>query len=154
LKARKVIASKLVEKVGNLFWEVEQLAVLAKPYLVGAYHLLPLHRPPANVVVTSSSKFVGDLTPPQSTGPDITADAQTAALVQIITLPHIHPPPISSQGGLCHCTTIMRFLLPVIHFKALITIVDSRCNMIPDQIHYHIIVYYNVFIFYYYLFIF
>ena len=44
LKARKVIASKLVEEVSNCFGEVAQLAVLAKQYLVGAYHLLPPQR--------------------------------------------------------------------------------------------------------------
>ena len=67
LKDRKVIATKLVEEVGNFFGEVAQLAMFAKPYLVRAYHLLPPQRPPANGVVTPSSKMVGDLTPPLGT---------------------------------------------------------------------------------------
>ena len=53
LKARKVVASKLVQEVGNFLGEEVQLEVIAKPYLVGAYHLLPQQRPPANVVVTA-----------------------------------------------------------------------------------------------------
>ena len=42
--------------------------------------------------------MVGDLTPSQSTGPDIAADAQTAALVLVIALPQIHPPPVRSKS--------------------------------------------------------
>jgi hypothetical protein len=68
------------------FGEVAQFAMLAKPYLVGAYHLLPPQRPPANVVIPPSSKIVDDLTPSHSTSPDIAADAQTAALVWVIAL--------------------------------------------------------------------
>ena len=88
-----------MDKVGNFFEEVAQLAVLTKQYLVGAYHLLPPQRPPANVVVTPSSKMMGDLTPTQSTGPDIAEDAQTAALVRVIALPQILPLPVRSEGG-------------------------------------------------------
>ena len=99
-KARKVFASKLVKGVSNFWGEVAQLAVLAKQYLVGANHLLSPQRPPASIVVTPSSKMVGNLTPPQSTGPDIAADAQTAALVQVIVLPQIRPPPVRSQRAL------------------------------------------------------
>ena len=51
------------------FWDVAQLAMLAKQYLVGAYHLLPPQRP-----------IDGDLTLLLSTGPDIALDAQTAPL--------------------------------------------------------------------------
>ena len=51
--------------------------MLAKQYLIGAYHLLPQHSPPrpTDVVVTLSSKMVDDFTPQLSTGPDIVADA-------------------------------------------------------------------------------
>jgi hypothetical protein len=81
LKTGKVSASKLVEEVGNCFWEVAQLAMLFKSYLVSAYHLLPQQCSPADIVATSTSKIVGDLTPQHSTGPDIPADAQTLAFV-------------------------------------------------------------------------
>ena len=74
--------------------------MFAKTYLVRAHHLLPPQRPPANVVITPSSKMVGDLTQPLSTGPDIAADAQTAALVWVLTLSQIYPPPVRSQRGL------------------------------------------------------
>ena len=40
--------------------------------------------------------MMGDLAPPLSTGPDIAADAQTAALVRVIALSQIHPPPITT----------------------------------------------------------
>ncbi len=39
MKAREVVASKLEEEIGDFFCDVAQLAVLAKQYLVGAYHL-------------------------------------------------------------------------------------------------------------------
>ena len=119
-----------MEEVGNLFGEVAQLAVLAKPYLVGAYHLLPPQRPPANVVITPSSKMVGDLTPPLSTGPDIASDAQAAALVWVLALSQIHPPPVRSQRGLYNAVSITSFMLPVVLFKAFIAIVDSRCTIV------------------------
>ena len=79
LTARKVVASKLVEEVGYFFGDVAQLVVLAKPYLVCAYHLLPPQRPPTNGV-TLSSKMVGNFMLQLSTVPDIEADAKTAAL--------------------------------------------------------------------------
>ena len=61
--------------------------MLAKPYLVSAYHLLQQQRPPANVVLTTWSKMVGDLTQPQSTSPYIAGEAQTAAIVLVLALP-------------------------------------------------------------------
>ena len=49
-------------------------------------HLLPPQRPPTNVVVSSSSKMVGNLTPPLRSGPDNAVDSEAAALVWVLFL--------------------------------------------------------------------
>jgi hypothetical protein len=74
-----------MEEIGNFLRKAAQLAVLIEPHLVGADHLLPPQRTPANVASTASSQMVGDLTPPLRPGPDIAADAQAAALFRVFS---------------------------------------------------------------------
>ena len=80
VEAWEVASMKLVEEVCNFLREVAQLAQLAEPHLISAHHLLPSQRPPTNVVTPPTSKMVGDLTPALRSGPDIAADAETAAI--------------------------------------------------------------------------
>ena len=76
---------KLVKKVGNFLREVAQLAELAEPYFIGAYHLLPPQGTPSNVMAPTAKQLVkqlvGDVKLPLCTGPDIAADFEAAAQV-------------------------------------------------------------------------
>ena len=101
VEAWEVVSMKLVEEVCNFLREVAQLAQLAEPHLISAHHLLPSQRPPTNVVTPPASKMVGDLTPALRSGPDIAADAETAALIRVLgLLTHVGPPPVRSQRNL------------------------------------------------------
>jgi hypothetical protein len=133
-KATKVIGVKLVEEVGNFLREVAQLAVLTKPHLVGADHLLPPQRTPTDVMGPASSQMMGDLTPPLRPGPDIAADAQAAAMVRVLTSlrAQVGPPSVRPEGDLAR---LLGLVLPVVILEAFVAVVDAGCTDIAVIAH-------------------
>ena len=57
VEAGEVASTKLVEEVGNFLVEVAQLAELAEAHLISVHHLLPLQRPPTNIVLSSPRRW-------------------------------------------------------------------------------------------------
>jgi len=139
-EATKVISVKLVEEIGNFLREIAQLAVLTETHLVGANHLLPSQRTPANISSTASSQMVGDLTPPLRSGPDIAADAQAAAMVRVLPSlrAQVGPPPVRPEGDLAR---LLGLVLPVVILEAFIAVVDAGCTGIAHRL-YRIMLYY------------
>ena len=118
-----------MKKVGYFLREVAQLVVNAEPHSAGADHLLPPQRTPSAVVTPTTSQIVCDLTPPLRTGPDIAADAQTAALILLTSLlAQVRPSPIRSQGDHLLNPRCTGLVLPVVVLEPLISIVDPRCQ--------------------------
>ena len=139
-KATKVIGVKLVEEIGNFLRKVAQLAVLTEPHLVGADHLLPPQRTPANVASTASSQMVGDLTPPLRPGPDSAADAQAAAMVRVLPSlrTQVGPPPVRPKGDLAR---LLGLVLPVVILEAFVAVIDAGCTDIAHGLN-RIVLYY------------
>jgi hypothetical protein len=131
---------KLVEEIGNFLWEIAKLAMLTEPHLVSADHLLPPQCTPTDVASSASSQMVGDLTPPLSSGPDIAADAQAAALFRVFSSfsAQVGPPPVRPERDLA---TLLSLVLPVIFLKAFIAVVNAGCTKGSQRL-YRIMLYY------------